>query len=151
MFTQPNTPVQFKYLHLLSNDGACLDYQRKQYNNADTFSKTQHAVIMLLSCAQLCWRHNIACSAKGLMNDTTSMRHRSRKRWCHVQGVFTSLYGGVGGGLGGLFGGLVYGAYGAAAVFQIGLVVMLVGWVLCTICQIVAACVCQQPQPGNSV
>lgn len=68
-----------------------------------------------------------------------------------MQGVFTSLYGGVGGGLGGLFGGLVYGAYGAAAVFQLGLVVILVGWVLCTICQIVAFCVCRQPQAGNSV
>ncbi|DBA66577.1 TPA: hypothetical protein ACH3X2_002234 [Trebouxia sp. C0005] len=59
-----------------------------------------------------------------------------------VQGVFTSLYGGVGGGLGGLFGGFVYSIYGAAAVFQIGLLVIVAGWIACTICQLVAGCVC---------
>ena len=62
-----------------------------------------------------------------------------------LQGVFTSLYGGVGGGLGGLFGGFVYSTYGAAAVFQMGLIVIFVGWVLCTICQAVALCVCTTP------
>lgn len=72
--------------------------------------------------------------------------------YCNLmQGVFTSLYGGVGGGLGGLFGGLVYGAYGAASVFQIGLGVILVGWVLCTICQVMAACICRRPNPEQSV
>ena len=61
---------------------------------------------------------------------------------CALQGVFTSLYGGVGGGLGGLFGGFVYSTYGAAAVFQIGLLVIVAGWIACTICQLVAGCVC---------
>lgn len=70
---------------------------------------------------------------------------------CFVQGVFTSLYGGVGGGLGGLFGGLVYSTYGAAAVFQIGFLVIIAGWVLCTICQIAAACICAKPQPEQIV
>lgn len=60
-----------------------------------------------------------------------------------VQGVFTSLYGGVGGGLGGLFGGFVYSTYGAAAVFQIGLLVIVAGWIACTVCQLVAGCVCK--------
>ena len=59
-----------------------------------------------------------------------------------MQGVFTSLYGGVGGGLGGLFGGFVYSMYGAAAVFQMGLIVISVGWILCTVCQAVAQCIC---------
>ena len=62
-----------------------------------------------------------------------------------LQGVFTSLYGGVGGGLGGLLGGFVYSTYGAAAVFQVGLIVISVGWVLCTVCQAVATCVCRTP------
>lgn len=62
-----------------------------------------------------------------------------------MQGVFTSLYGGVGGGLGGLFGGFVYSTYGAAAVFQMGLIVISGGWILCTICQAVAQCVCTAP------
>ena len=66
-----------------------------------------------------------------------------------VQGVFTSLYGGVGGGLGGLFGGFVYSTYGAAAVFQMGLIVISVGWVLCTVCQAVAHCVCTTPSADN--
>lgn len=66
---------------------------------------------------------------------------------CMMQGVFTSLYGGVGGGLGGLFGGFVYSTYGAAAVFQMGLIVISVGWVLCTICQAVAQCVCSTASP----
>ena len=65
-------------------------------------------------------------------------------------GFFTGVDGGGGGGLGGLFGGLVYGAYGAASVFQIGLGVILVGWVLCIICQLVAACVCRQPQASTT-
>lgn len=69
----------------------------------------------------------------------------------HVQGVFTSLYGGVGGGLGGLFGGLVYGAYGAASVFQMGLGVILVGWLVCTICQLTAACICRKPNTEHNV
>ena len=61
---------------------------------------------------------------------------------CALQGVFTSLYGGVGGGLGGLFGGFIYSTYGAAAVFQIGLLVIVAGWIACTVCQLVAGCVC---------
>lgn len=66
---------------------------------------------------------------------------------CPLQGVFTSLYGGVGGGLGGLLGGYVYSTYGAAAVFQVGLIVISVGWILCTICQVIASCMCRARMP----
>ena len=74
---------------------------------------------------------------------------RNYAHMCATQGVFTSLYGGVGGGLGGLFGGFVYSTYGAAAVFQIGLLVTVVGWILCTICQAVAGCVCRLTPNNN--
>lgn len=66
---------------------------------------------------------------------------------CLLQGVFTSLNGGVGGGLGGLLGGFVYSTYGAAAVFQVGLIVISVGWILCTICQAIASCMCRTRMP----
>ena len=110
---------------------------------ANTAAAAFCSFFLFLSCISTCVRkckvHKSGLSLLRWLN--------GQQVQCWVQGVFTSLYGGVGGGLGGLFGGFVYSTYGAAAVFQMGLLVISIGWVLCTICQAVAQCVCSTPSP----
>ena len=102
---------------------------------------------LLQANTSACW--SISCSHSLYHICKAAHAEGHGHRCCCLQGVFTSLNGGVGGGLGGLFGGFIYSTYGAASVFQIGLIVISVGWLLCIICQAVARCVCV-PQSVNS-
>src|SRR5947209_2278521 len=87
------------------------------------------------SCLRACY---IKSMGQMVQWQTGLCYHAAQSYVTGVQGIFASLYGGLGTGLGGLFGGFLYHKHGAAAVFRWAFVAVAAAWVVCTMCRVLA-------------